>query len=95
MIAHDGSFVMEEPSFLTDANQPVPDAQAISAEPLRGMEVTIHVSLPALLSLRARARYPELRIPPLFQYHSNVLCPNLEPCSKGSGHLNHPLYNLR
>jgi hypothetical protein len=28
-------------------------------------------------------RYPGLRIPPLFQDHSNVLFPNLEPCSKG------------
>ena len=40
-------------------------------------------------------RLPGLRIPPLFQDHSHVLAPNLEPCSKGSGHLNHPLYNLR
>jgi hypothetical protein len=52
-------------------------------------------SLVALLSLSAWARYPGLRIPPLFQDHSNVLFPNFEPCSKGSGHLNNPLYNLR
>ena len=31
----------------------------------------------------------------LVQDHGNVLFPNFEPCSKGSGHLNHPLYNLR
>ena len=81
--------------FMADSVRPVPDAQAISAEPLRSMEVTIHVSLLALLSLRACARYPGLRVPPLLQDHSNVLFPNLEPGSKGSGHLNYPLYHLR
>ena len=45
--------------------------------------------------VRTCARYPGLRIPPLIQDHSNVLFPHFEPCSKRSGHLNNPLYNLR
>src|SRR5262245_1686281 len=52
------------------------------------------VSLVALLCSSACVRYPWLRIPSLLQDHSNVLFPNLESCSKGSGHLNNPLYNL-
>ena len=69
----------------------LPDADAKSRND-RFARLT--VSLVALLYLNACVRCPWLRIPSLFQDHSNVLFPNLEPCSKGSGHLNNSIYDF-